>query len=108
MFNLFQNYDLYKKGKITGGEFAVILLKDSGKAAAVSAGVTGGIILGSAVCKHLATSTSVVARTTGNVMGKVLGPAVMVAAVGYQVSIGVCQGSPKKFVSSYYEQRPML
>ncbi len=82
----FQNYAKYRDGKITGKEFLIALSKDTGKAAAISAGFTGGLVLGTAICKHLATSSSTVARFTGNYLGKLLGPAVLVGALGYQAS----------------------
>ena len=84
--NWFQNYAKYKDGKITGKEFLIALSKDTGKAAAISAGFTGGLVLGTAICKHLATSSSNIARMTGNYLGKLLGPTVLVGALGYQAS----------------------
>jgi len=64
----------------------IALSIDTGKTAGISASITGVLVLVSSACKHLATSTSTVARMTGNYMGKLLGPAVLVGALAYQVS----------------------
>jgi hypothetical protein len=64
-------------------------MKDSGKAAAVSGGVAGGLTLATAVAKYWAASSSTGLRLTGTYLGKFMGPTVMVAALGYQVNMSL-------------------
>jgi hypothetical protein len=70
-------------------------MKDSGKAAAVSGGVAGGLTLATAVAKYWAASSSNGLRLTGTYLGKFMGPTIMVAAPAYQVNMTflICSGS---------------
>ena len=77
---------MYKDGKITGKEFLIALTKDTGKAVAVATGCTGGMVLGNAIWRQLATSPSTFARVTGDYLGKLFGPTLLVGALGYQAS----------------------
>ena len=68
-------------------QFCSAVLKDSGKAAVVSAGVAGGLTLATAVAKYWAASSSNGLRLTGTYLGKFMGPALILTALGYQVNI---------------------
>jgi hypothetical protein len=65
-------------------------MKDSGKAAAVSGGVAGGLTLATAVAKYWAASSSNGLRLIGTYLGKFMGPTIMVAALAYQVNMTSC------------------
>ncbi len=80
-----QNYDLYKKNQITGLQLFGNVMKDTGKAAGISAGIAGIISGGSAACQYLAASSSVTLQRTGFYLGRALGPVVLVGAIAVQV-----------------------
>jgi len=80
-----QNHSKYKSGEITIKQFLLTIGADAGKAAATSGAFAGGLGACSLVFQQLATSTSRGLSLTGNILGKVIGPAVLTGAIGLQV-----------------------
>jgi hypothetical protein len=91
--SLDRNIRAYKRGEITGEQLAVIVAKDTAYSAAISSAVSLPFSLVFYGLHKWAASSSTALATTAGVAAKIVGPGLVLLAMGYEVStieLGLC------------------